>query len=71
MRTTVSIPGIHCAACATLIQDISSEFPQIRTAGVDLDAKTVTLDHGDDLDLAAWTAEIESLGNTYKVHPTP
>ncbi len=65
--TTVSIPGIHCAACATLIKDVSSEFPQIQQANVDIETKNVTIEHDDSFDLAAWTAEIENLGDTYKV----
>lgn len=67
MQTTVSIPGIHCAACATLIKDVSSEFPQIQKADVDIDTKKVTLEHGEDFDLSKWTEEIETLGDTYKV----
>jgi hypothetical protein len=29
MQTHVSIPGIHCASCAALIKDVSSEFSSI------------------------------------------
>lgn len=67
MQTIVTIPGIHCAACATLIKDVSSEFPQIQKADVDIDTKKVTLEHGEDFDLSKWTEEIETLGDTYKV----
>lgn len=67
MQTTVSIPGIHCAACATLIKDVSSEFPQIQKADVDIETKKVVLEHGEDFDLSKWTEEIETLGDTYKV----
>lgn len=67
MQTTVSIPGIHCAACATLIKDVSSEFPQIEKADVDIDTKKVTLEHGDDFDLYKWTQEIETLDPKYKI----
>jgi copper chaperone CopZ len=67
MQTTVSIPGIHCAACATLIKDVSSEFSQIQKADVDIETKQVTLEHGEDFDLSKWTEEIETLGDTYKV----
>jgi len=67
MQTTVTIPGIHCAACATLIKDVSSEFSQIQKADVDIETKKVTLEHGEDFDLSKWTEEIETLGDTYKV----
>ena len=69
MQTTVSIPGMHCASCAGLIRDVSSEFPEIKNININVDAKKVILEHGDTFDLSAWTKEIESLGDTYKVHP--
>ncbi len=69
MNTTVSIPGIHCAACANLIKDVSSEFPQIQNADVNIETKHVTLQHDDGFDLLKWTEEIEALGDTYKVQP--
>lgn len=67
MQTTVSIPGIHCASCAALIKDVSSEFPQIQKAEVDIDAKKVMLEHAADFPFDAWKMEIESLGETYKI----
>lgn len=67
MKTTLSIPGIHCTACATLIKDVSSEFPQIQKTDVDIETKKVTLEHGEDFDLSKWTEEIETLGDTYKI----
>ena len=71
MQTTISIPGLHCSSCAAMIKDVSSEFPEIRSVAVDVESKEVTLDHGEDFDLAKWKAEIESLGGTYKVLPVP
>lgn len=67
MQTTFSIPGIHCASCAALIKDVSSEFPAIKSVNVDVDTKQVTLDHDESFDKQKWTAEIESLGDTYKI----
>lgn len=67
--TTVSVPGMHCASCASLIKEVSAEFPAITTIDVDLASKRITLEHADDFDLSKWTQEIESLGDTYKVHP--
>lgn len=69
MRTTVSIPGIHCAACAALIRDVSGEFPAITDVSVDIEGKRVTLEHEEAFDAAAWTREIEGLGDKYKVLP--
>ena len=67
METIVSIPGMHCESCAALIKDISGDFTAISVAAVDLASKKVTLTHDDSFDLAAWTKEVESLGDTYRV----
>ena len=67
--TTVQIPGIHCASCAALIKDVSSEFPAIKSVNVDLVSKKVTLEYESDFDLAKWQVEIEGLGEAYKVLP--
>ena len=69
MQTTVSIPGIHCASCAALIKDVSSEFPSIQTIDVDIAKKEVTIEHTDDFDMQTWTKEIEALDPKYKTHP--
>ncbi len=68
--TKVSIPGIHCEACAKLIKDVSSENVQIKNVDVDLNTKTVTLDHEADFDLKKWSEEIESLDEKYKIQPS-
>lgn len=69
MRTTVSIPGMHCASCAALIKDVSSEFPSIKSINVDVDTKKVALDHDEGFDMQKWTDEIESLDPKYKILP--
>lgn len=68
--TTVSIPGIHCASCVSLIKDISAEFPAITTIDVDFASKRIAIKHADGFDFAKWRQEIEALGNTYKVIPS-
>jgi len=70
MRTTVSIPGMHCKGCAKLIKDVSSEFPAIKQTEVDIETKKVTLDHDDGFDMQKWTKEIEALDEKYKVQPS-
>lgn len=67
MKTTVSIPGMHCHSCVTLVTEVSEESAGVQSVTVDLNSKEVTLDHDDSFDLAAWTQEIESLGDDYKV----
>ena len=70
MKTTVRIPGIHCASCAALIKDVSSEFSTIKNVSVDLKTKKVTLEHEEGFDQGKWKKEIEALGDAYKVHTT-
>lgn len=67
MKTTVQIPGMHCQSCATLVKEVGEEFPGVHNVNVDLESKEVVIDHDDNLDLAALTKEIESLGDEYKV----
>lgn len=71
MTTTVSIPGIHCASCAALMKDVSSEFPSIKSINVDIDTKKVILDHDESFDMKKWTAAIEALDPKYKVDSLP
>jgi copper chaperone CopZ len=63
----VSIPGIHCSACARLIEDVSSEFAAIQNITVDLEQKTVRIDHASDFQRAAWSKAIEALGDAYRI----
>lgn len=69
MQTTVAIPGMHCESCAAMIKDVSSECPGIKNVEVDVNQKTVNIDHDENFDFEKWTQEIESLGDTYKVQP--
>ncbi|MFA6024339.1 MAG: heavy metal-associated domain-containing protein [Candidatus Gracilibacteria bacterium] len=67
MKTTVSIPGMHCNSCATTVKEVSSDFPAIQTVEVNLETKVVSVEHDENFDLAAWTEEIEALGEEYRV----
>ncbi len=67
MITTLSIPGIHCDACATLIKDVSADFPEIKDVAVDTTSKRVTLDHSDSFPKERWIDAIEALGDAYSV----
>ena len=67
MQTIISIPGIHCESCASLIKDVSSEFPSVINTDVDLAAKQVTIDHDDHFPFEEWKKEIESLNPAYHV----
>jgi copper chaperone CopZ len=71
MKTTVVIPGIHCASCEALIKDVSGDFPTIRSVSVNLETKKVELEHSEDFDLSRWIEEVQLLGDKYIVHPVP
>lgn len=67
MKTTVQIPGMHCASCVSLVKDVSSDFSEIKTVEVNLDSKEVVIEHDGELNLGKWKSEIEALGDAYKV----
>lgn len=69
MRTIVSIPGIHCNACETLIRDVSGDFPAITNVTVDLPRKQVILEHEEGFNLPDWSKAIGELGPKYRVQP--
>jgi copper chaperone len=67
MQTTFIINGIHCEGCASLIKDISGDFPAIKHVEVDLASKHVTVEHDDAFDVEAWKNEIEAANPQYSV----
>ncbi len=67
MKTTVSIPGIHCEGCKHLIEDVSKDSTGITSATADLETKQVTLEHNDSFNFEKWKEEVEGLNPDYKV----
>lgn len=59
---------MHCASCAALVKDVSSDFTEVTGSEVDLASKIVTLTHTDDFDITQWKSAIEDLGSEYAVH---
>ncbi len=63
--TTVelSVTGMHCASCASLIEEVLAEQPGLLEARVDLEAERAALTFDDDVtDLGALQAAIAELG---------
>jgi copper chaperone len=58
---TYSVPGIHCAHCASSIREEVEEVSGVESVVVDLDAKRVTV-RGNALDDAALRAAINEAG---------
>lgn len=66
MRTELMIKGFHCASCKILVEDVCSDFPEIKSTEVDAKTGKVVIEHDDNFDLSKFIKEIESLGE-YKV----
>lgn len=66
MKTqTINVDGMTCNHCKANVENNLQNLPFIKTAKVDLDSKTVTLE-GDDIDLVKVKNIIESIGYTMK-----
>ena len=44
--TTLSIQGMHCAGCATKVEEALREVPGVATVAVDLDHDTAIIEGG-------------------------
>jgi copper chaperone len=60
---TISVPGIHCDHCKHSIEGALVPLPGVRSALVDIDARTVTVEvDGERVDRAQLVAAIEDQG---------
>ncbi|MBS3168548.1 cation transporter [Candidatus Woesearchaeota archaeon] len=66
METKLKIKGTHCNSCKILIEDVCSEFPEIKSSNMDLKKEELTIIHDKKVDVKKLKKEIESLGD-YKV----
>ncbi len=66
MKTNLKIEEFHCNSCKMLVEDVCSDFPEIKSCKINAKTGEVTLEHGDSFNLAKFKKEIESLG-AYKV----
>lgn len=66
MKTILKIEGLHCASCKAVIEDIAGDFPEIKSANVDVAGGTATVEHEEKFDMSRFTKEIDSLGQ-YKI----
>lgn len=62
MKTILKIEGLHCASCKAVIEDVASEFPQIRSADVHVEVGLAKIEHEDAFDLTLFIKEINNLG---------
>jgi copper chaperone len=60
---TISVPEIHCDHCKHSIEGALAPLPGVRSAQVDIDARTVTVEADDErVDRAQLVAAIEDQG---------
>jgi len=66
MKTELIIKGTHCRSCKILIEDVCSEFKEIKTCDLDFKTGKLVIDHEKELNLSKLKKEINSLGD-YKI----
>jgi len=66
----LTITGMHCASCKTLLEDIGADTKGVSAAVADVEEGTLTVTHGDTVDWSALAEEIEADG-IYRVTNIP
>lgn len=67
MRTTATVEGMHCAACASGIERFLQSQAAINAAAVDYDTKQLSIEHYNSLNLSTLWDHITKMG--YEVDP--
>ena len=62
MTTVLTVPDMTCRHCKTTVEDALISINGVELVRVDLDAKTVTVDHSDGLDEAALRKAVVEAG---------
>ena len=57
---------MHCASCKTLIEDVASEVPGVKSCTVDRESGEGIIEHDETFDFTTFTQEIANL-DKYKV----
>lgn len=63
MTTTLSIQGMHCGSCKTLIEDVCGDIPGVMSCTVDVAAGSVRIEHDATVSTETIRREIEQLGD--------
>ena len=63
MKTTITIKGIHCAACKSLIEDVGKDIPGVAACTVDFKTGETVIEYEHMPDWGKFKAEIEQLGD--------
>ena len=62
MTTLFHIEGTHCSSCKFLIEDVCQEILGVQSAVVDLEKKTLAIEHAEDVDLSLLEKNVANLG---------
>ena len=62
MSEVFSVPEMSCGHCKTTVENAVSSVGGVRSAEVNLEAKTVTVDHDDTVDKSTIVGAIEEAG---------
>ncbi|MFN2488703.1 MAG: heavy-metal-associated domain-containing protein [Actinomycetota bacterium] len=62
MSETFSVPEMSCGHCKTTVENAVSSLGGVRSAEVNLEAKTVTVDHDDSVENSSIVGAIEEAG---------
>ncbi|QZH76327.1 MAG: cadmium-translocating P-type ATPase [Erythrobacter sp.] len=61
-RTSLAVPGMHCAGCMSKVERALGAVPGVASARVNLTARTVTVEHDAELEPRALTEALGGIG---------
>lgn len=61
-KSTVTIRGMHCPSCKTLIEDVAGDTPGVNSCAVDEKTGQATIDYDERLDWIQFGKELARVG---------
>ncbi len=62
MKIQFKVKGTHCHACKAMIEDISTDFPEIKHCEIDFKTGLGNLEYEDNFDLNNFKEAVEAAG---------
>lgn len=62
MKTVLNVEGMMCSHCENRVTTVLSALEGVSSVNVDLEAKTVTVEHSEDVSIETLKTEIEDQG---------
>ena len=66
MKTVLNVEGMSCAHCVQHAKEALEAVAGVKSANVNLKEKSATVEHADEVTLAALTAAVEEAGYEVK-----